>query len=212
VSSFVRFWVKSTGESALSELLLRLRSAEGSDYVDAAMKGVTGVSLADWNARWLAYLGTVRRDLPAGVGLGGDVPHEPEIRHGIALGELLRKRSHPLAAQKVFGPAQKLAPFDPLLRHRLASALFALGEKNEAEKLISRIEDVHSEFGPWMALHGGWLAEQGQPDQAQASFAVGLQLCPLDPEVACEEKLPPEVPDDPHKAPLCQAARSALRD
>ncbi len=162
--------------------------------------------------RWLAYLGTVRRDLPPGVGLGGDIPHEPEIRRAIALGELLRKRSHPLAAQKVFAPAQKLGPFDPLLRHRLATALFALGEKNEAEKLISRIEDVHSEFGPWMALHGRWLAEHGQPEKAEASFGVGLQLCPLDPEVACEEKLPPEVPDDPHKGPVCQAARSALRD
>jgi hypothetical protein len=112
----------------------------------------------------------------------------------------------------VLGPAQKLAPFDPLLRHRLASALFALGEDEEAEKLISREEDVHSELGPWLSLHARSLERQGHTSEAAASFRAGLELCPLDPEVACEEKMPPEVPETPNKAPLCQAARSALQD
>jgi hypothetical protein len=58
-----------------------------------------------------------------------------------------------------------------LLRHHLAQALFALGQKSEAEKLISRMEDVHSEFGPWMALHGRWLEEQGESERAAAAFA-----------------------------------------
>jgi hypothetical protein len=221
VSSFVRFWISSTGEAALPELLVNLGSATDDGFlddgteknpVDQAMKSVTGASLADWNARWLTYLGTVKRELPPGATLGGNLPHESEIRRGLALGELLRRRSHPEAAQRVLSPAQKLAPFDPLLRHRLASALFALGQPIEAEKLISREEDVRSEFGPWMAQHGRWLAEQGQPDQAQAAFHVGLELCPLDPEVACEEKMPPELPASVGKAPLCQAARSALQD
>jgi predicted Zn-dependent protease len=124
----------------------------------------------------------------------------------------LRRRAHPGAARKVLAPAQKLAPFDPLLRHRLATALYALGEDAEAEKLISREEDTNSELGSWMALHGRWLRSQGQGEKADAAFRVGLQLCPLDPEVACEEKLPPEVPESPNGAPLCQAARSVLQD
>ncbi len=224
VSSFVRFWVNSTGEAALPELLVRLGSAtdNGSlddgtqkDPVDEAMKGVTGASLADWNARWLTYLGTVKRDLPPGANLGGNLPHESEIRRGLALGEMLRRRSHAQAAQKVLGPAQKLAPYDPLLRHRLATALYALGKSVEAEKLISRIsrdEDLRSEFGPWMALHGRWLSEQGEAEQAAAAFHVGLELCPLDPEVACEEKMPPELPTSAGKGLLCQEARSVLQD
>jgi tetratricopeptide (TPR) repeat protein len=221
VSSFVRFWIDSTGEAALPELLMGLGSATDNassddrnekNPVDEAMKAVTGSSLSDWNARWLTYLGTVKRELPPGTGLGGNLPHENEIRRGLALGELLRRRSHPEAAQRVLGPSQKLAPFDPLLRHRLASALYALGQPIEAEKLVSREEDVRSEFGPWMALHGRWLAEQGQPDKAAAAFQVGLELSPLDPEVACEEKMPPELPASVEKAPLCQAARSALQD
>jgi Flp pilus assembly protein TadD len=130
----------------------------------------------------------------------------------LSLGELLRRRTHPGAAKVVLEPAQKLAPFDPLLRHRLATALFSLGESAEAEKLISRMEDVHSEFGPWLSLHGRWLLSQGKIDEAGAAFRAGLELCPLDPEVACEEKIPPETPETPNKAPLCQAARSALQD
>jgi hypothetical protein len=124
----------------------------------------------------------------------------------------LRRRSHPGAAKATLGPAQKLAPFDPLLRHHLASALYALGEPAEAEKLISRMEDVHSEFGPWLSLHGQWLLSQGRTDESGAAFQTGLELSPLEPEVACEGKMPPEVPQGPGKPPLCQAARSALQD
>jgi Flp pilus assembly protein TadD len=124
----------------------------------------------------------------------------------------LRRRSHPGAAKATLGPAQKLVPFDPLLRHRLATTLFALGERAEAEKLVSRMEDVHSEFGPWLSLHGQWLLSQGRTDEAAAAYRTGVELCPLDAEVACEGKMPPEVPETPNKAPLCQAARSALQD
>jgi Flp pilus assembly protein TadD len=212
VSSFVRFFIQSTGEPALSELLMRLKSAEGETYVDAAMKQVTGTSLAEWNTRWLAYLGSAKREIPAGTSLGEVFPNEGALRRGVALGELLRHRDHHAAAAKILGPAQKLAPFDPLLRHRLATTLYALGAKSEADKLVAREEDVHSEFGPWMALHGRWLVEQGESAKAEASFRTGLELCPLDPEVACEEKMPPDLPQGANKAPLCEAARSTTQD
>jgi hypothetical protein len=221
VSSFVRFWVSSTGEAALPELLVRLGNPstgpddEKKDPVDEAMKGVTGASLADWNAKWLSYLGTVKRELPSGASLGANPPHESEVRRGLAVAEMLRRRSHPEAVQRVLTPVQKLAPSDPLLRHRLATALYAVGKPVEAEKLVSRLareDELRSEFGPWLALHGRWLAEQGEADKAAEAFHVGLELCPLDQEVACEEKMPPELPASAGKAPLCQAARSALQD
>ena len=160
----------------------------------------------------MAYLGTVKREIPPGIGLDGSVPHEAEVSRGLALGELLRNRAHPAAAKVVLGPAQKLAPYDPLLRHRLASVLFALGETEEAEKLVSSMEDVHTEFGPWMAQHARWLASQGEREKSATVYRAALEICPLEPEVACEEKLPPEAPDSTDKGPLCQAARSALQD
>jgi len=212
VSSFVRFWIQSTNNDALPELLVRLRTAEGDDYVDAAMKAVTGNSLSEWNGRWLVYLGGVRRELPHGARLGESRPGATDIQRGLRLGGLFLGRAHPEAAKQSLDPAQKLAPFDPLLRHHLAQALFSLGQKAEAEKLISRMEDVHSEFGPWMALHGRWLVDQGETERGAAAFETGLNLCPLSPEVACEAKSPPDLPPSPTKAPLCQAARSALQD
>ncbi len=212
VASFVRYFVKSTGDGALAELLVRMRTATTGDYVDESLKGLTGASLSDWNGRWVGYLGTVKHDLPPGTSLGGDLPHEADIRRGLVLGELLRRRAHPEAAKTVLAPAQKLAPFDPLLRHRLASALFALGKSAEAEQLISRMEDVHSEYGPWLSQHGQWLLSQGRTDEAASAFRTGVELSPLDPEVACEGKSPPSAPEAPNKAPLCEAARSTLQD
>jgi hypothetical protein len=212
VASFVRYFVKSTGDGALAELLVRMRTATTGDYVDESLRGLTGASLSDWNARWVGYLGTVKHDLPPGTSLGGDLPHEADIRRGLVLGELLRRRAHPEAAKTVLAPAQKLAPFDPLLRHRLASALFALGKSGEAEQLISRMEDVHSEYGPWLSQHGQWLLSQGRTDEAASAFRTGVELSPLDPEVACEGKSPPSAPETPNKAPLCEAARSTLQD
>jgi hypothetical protein len=74
------------------------------------------------------------------------------------------------------------------------------------------MEDVHSESGPWLSLHGQWLRSEGRAEEAADAFRTGLEQSPLDAEVVCEGKLPPEVPDSPEKAPLCQAARSARQD
>jgi hypothetical protein len=221
VSSFVRFWINSTGEAALPELLVRLgsqvsggRAPDGgeTDPVDEAMKGVTGASLADWNARWLTYLGTVKRDLPPGASLGASAPHDGEAHKSLALAELLRRRSHDEAVRRVLTPVQKLVPSDPLLRHRLAAALYGLGRNEEADKLVATDDDLRAEYGPWLAMHGRWLTAHGQDEPAASAFHVGLELCPLHPEVACEEKMPPELPSSAAHAPLCQAARSMLQD
>jgi hypothetical protein len=63
-----------------------------------------------------------------------------------------------------------------------------------------------------MAQHGRWLSEQGSADESRDAFRAGLQLCPLDPEVACQEKLPPELPEAAELVPVCQAARKMLQD
>jgi hypothetical protein len=243
VTSFVRLWVQSSGDGALPDLLVKLRTAEGADAVDKAMVEVTGASLADWNVRWLSWLKSAPRSLPPDVSLGSANPHQAQVARNLRLGELLRARGHNESAATVLGPAQKLAPFDPVLRHRLASALFALGDpahKEQAEQLVAKIDQVHAEYAPWMALHARSLAEraaapsggasqggasQGGASQGGASqggvsaeesarqaFQVGVWLSPLTPEVACQEKLPPELPDSETLGALCQAARSAPQD
>lgn len=268
VSSFVRFFVRETGEQALPELLVSLRdpSAEeglppasvgdvgraperqqprdgglpneggaqdhsdgdrSSDAnpgtvggppaqgevtvregaVDRALRRVTGASLAQWNLRWLQYLSTVKRDLPPDSALGRRSRHEADLHRGVSVGELLRARGHDAAAARLLAPAQKLAPFDPLLRHHLAAALYALGKTDEADDLVHKGDQVHSEYGPWLAQHARALERRGQREESEEASRVAIELCPLDPEVACEGKLPPELPASDEGAGLCREAR-----
>jgi hypothetical protein len=179
----------------------------GEGAVDRAMRMVTGASLAQWNVRWLQYLGTVKRDLPSDTLFGGQSRHEAALRRGVGLGELLRARGHQEAAVRVLGPAQKLAPFDPLLRHHLAAALYALGRTEQADDLVDNADEVHSEYGPWMAQHARALERQGHEAEAEAASRIAIELCPLDAEVVCEGKLPPELPTSDEAAGLCREAR-----
>jgi Flp pilus assembly protein TadD len=212
VTSFVRFWVRETGEQALPELLVQLRTAPREGALDAAMKAVTGAVLADHGARWLGYLRTVKRDLPADAPLGGDHPRVREARRAVELAGMLAARGHHGAAVTTLEPATRIAPFDPLPRHRLAISLYAIGRSAEADDLVSRITDVHSEYGPWMALHARLLDERGETLESRRAWDVAAQLDPYDPDVACQRKLPPELPDDEERAGLCRAARAMDRE
>jgi hypothetical protein len=217
VASFVRFFVRETGEQALPELLSELHDAPAENTVDAAMKTVTGSSLGQWNVRWLEYLATVKRELPPDTPLAGhpDGDHTPrrevDLPKKMALGELLRGRGHSGAVHRVLAPLASVAPFDPLLRHHLAAALDALGRTAEADALVARTDDVHSEYGPWMAMHASYLAQQGHPPEAEEASGVAIELSPLDPEVACEGKMPPELPASTEKTELCRASRAIER-
>jgi hypothetical protein len=206
VTSFVRFWVSETGDQALPELLLHVRVAPQGD-VDRAMQAVTGVSLAEWNARWLLYLKGVSRELPADGPLGRGPPRASEVRRASVLGALLEARGHHAAAAKVLGPASRIAPFDAALRHDLAQALYAAGRGAEADELIARTEDVHSEYGPWLALHARYLEERGAEAESKLAWDTAVQIDPFNSEVACQRKLPPELPEENERAALCRVAR-----
>jgi hypothetical protein len=211
VASFIRFWVSSSREQALGDLLQRLHDAGGPRAVDDAMEQVSGQPLAGWNQRWLAYLGTVPRQLPDDFSLGQPIPHQRDLGRSLTLGDLLSHRSHHEAARAILADAQRLAPYDPVIRHRLAASLLSLGREDEAKPLVCSPQDVHAEHGPWFALHGRSLRQEGDLDRAAKAFEVGLWLSPLDPEVACEGSVPPAVTLSSQKKPLCEAARSTLR-
>jgi hypothetical protein len=211
VASFLRFWIRNSHEQALGDLLLRLHDADGPRAVDDAMTGVSGHPLDGWNERWLAYLGTVPHRLPDDFSMGQPIPHQRDLARSLTLGDLLSRRSHHDAARAILAGAQSLAPHDPVLRHRLAGSLFALGRDEEAKAFVRSPEDVHAEHGPWFALHGRKLRQEGDNERAGKAFEIGLWLSPLDPEVACEGNVPPEVTLSSQKKPLCEAARSTLR-
>ena len=70
------------------------------------------------------------------------------------------------------------------------------------------LERVHGRVGRWWSLHGLLHPDKEPPDQ---SFGFGIALDPLTPEVACEEKLAPELPKDALRAAICEVARRIPR-
>ena len=93
------------------------------------------------------------------------------------------------------------------MRCYYAEALLAQKENAKAAPLVEKIGDVHSRYGRWWSLHG-LLFEDPPKDQ---SFSLGIAQDPLDLHVACEEKPEPELPTDPLRAAICQAARRLPR-
>lgn len=203
VQSFIRFWTKEVGDDALPQLVLRIRALDDPSDVSRAIKEVTGVDFAEWDRRWRAHLATVPRELPADLAPGGSIPNMREIVKRVRLGELLRERGHYPAAVSELARAQVIVPADASLRCFLAAALLAQGDRAAAAPWVEKITDVHGGHGRWWSLHGLLFADR---DAAQ-SFSYGVALDPLEPSVACEEKAAPELPADPIRAALCEAAR-----
>lgn len=212
VASFVGYWMENAGDSALPSLLAHLKTARTAEDLDQAMTKASGATLAEWNAQWMGWLQTRAAKIPQHLEPGGKLQNAADVRRNAQLGELLRERGHHRSAEKYLRRAHELAPHDALIRHHLAHALEAEGQKSEAEALVSKIEDVHSEVGAWFALHGRYARERGEDEEAEGALGVGVWLDPLNAEVACEGKTGADLPVDSRKAALCQRARASLRD
>lgn len=207
VASFIRYWAKENGDDALPRLVVRLKEATSPDDADRAIADVSGADLAGWDKRWRAYIAGVPRDVPPELAPGGDLPNRQEIARRVRLGQLLHDRGHHAAASSQHARAQALAPAEPSVRCYLAASLLASGERASAAPLVEKPADVHGRFGRWWSLHG--LLHGG--DDAERAFAGAIALDPFDPAIACEEKLPPELPGDPLRAALCEASRRIPR-
>jgi hypothetical protein len=126
----------------------------------------------------------------------------------MAIAELLAARGHDSAVEKTLSPKARVASFDPLLLAHLARALYGLGRTEEADALVATQDSIHSEYGRWMANHARFLATHDRAAEAARASQIAVELDPLEPEVACQEKMPPELPDTEVMAALCRAARS----
>lgn len=207
VQSFIRFWTKELGDDALPQLVLRIRALDDPGDVSRAIKEVSGVDFAEWDRRWRGHLATVPRELAPDLAPGGNIPNVREIVKRVRLGELLRERGHFAAAAGQLARAQALVPADPSIRCFLAAALLGQGDRAAAAPWVEKVEDIHGRQGRWWSLHGMLFPERDAP----RSFAYGVALDPLDPQVACEEKAAPDLPGDAIRAALCAAARRVPR-
>lgn len=204
VSSFIRFWVREAGDEALPQLVLRLKSAENPGDFDRAIADVSNADFGTWIKRWKTHIASVPRDLPKDLEPGGLPKDMKEVARRVRLGELLQGRRHAKAAAIERAKGHELMPFEPSMRCYLAESLLAMGDTQNAAKLVENIEDVHARYGRWFSLNGLLHVDPIDPDKP---FRLALALDPLEPLVACEEKGPPELPKDPLRAAICEAAR-----
>lgn len=209
VSSFIRYWSKEVGDEGLPRLVLQLATIKNQDEVDAAIKEVSGLDLAGWDKKWRAHLATQPKNLSADLAPGAPMPHQMEISKKVRLSQLLMGRKHNDVAASELARAQQLAPTDGAIRCWFAAARVAEGDRANAAPLVEKIEDVHSPFGRWWSMHG--LLHPEPPEAADKAFSLAIALDPMTPEVACEEKVAPELPKDPLRAAICEAARRVPR-
>lgn len=209
VASFIRYWARENGDDALPQLLLRLKEAGAPEDVDRAIAAVSGADLATWDKRWRGYLAGASREVATELLPWGDLPNRREVAKRLRLGQLLDERGHHSAAATQLARAHELAPREAQARCSLAAALLASGERGSAAPLVEKVDDVYSRAARWWSLNG--LLHGGDGPEAERAFWNGVSLSPLDPAVACEEKVAPELPKDAVRAGICEMARRAPR-
>ena len=204
VTSFIKYFVESSGPTALPRLLVALRAARSADD---ALKEVSGETLAQWDVKWRAQLGKhAKEPLSPMFGLGATPPGIGDSRERSRLAELLLGRAHPGEAltelEKI--PADMLA--DPSLRYLRARVLEADANLKGAEALVDDPKPWITSYGPCWAIRGRLGRARGDDAVADSSFSEALAHDPFGTEAACQSL--GEAPGTGAQgSPLCEAAR-----
>ncbi|HEY4120977.1 MAG TPA: hypothetical protein VGM56_24105 [Byssovorax sp.] len=206
VQSFVRYYIKEQGDDALVKLVAAIKANDGPNGLEESIKALSGLDFVGWDKKWRAHITGAGRDLPPDLAPGADVPHAREVARRVRLGELLHGRGHDVGAAIEFEKAHATVAFDASIRAYLGEALLANDERDKAAALFATPEELHGKQGRWWSLRA-MLAAEG--DEAERAIRMAVELDPLDPHVACEERDPPKVPLDSIRAAICEAARVA---
>ena len=204
VTSFIKYFVESSGPTALPRLLVALRTAR---TADDALKEVSGETLAQWDVKWRAQLGKhAKEPLSPMFGLGATPPGIGDSRERSRLAELLLGRAHPSEAltelEKI--PADMLA--DPSLRYLRARVLEADANVKGAETLVDDPKLWITGYGPCWAIRGRLGRQRADHGVADSSFSEAIAHDPFGLEAACQSL--GEAPGaGAQGAPLCEAAR-----
>ncbi len=203
VSSFIDFWVERTGEGALPKLLEAIREAPPGGDTGEAIAKVSGVSLAEWEKRWRAWLASKPRPVPQELKPSGGHGRTRELARRSRLGALLLERGHHQQAKIELERAHELLPSDATVRCKYVDALTGLGEHFAAGRLVAQAKQIRLPTGRWWSLHAAF-----ERDEALANaWPRALANDPLNPAVACRELPPGELPSEPLERALCITAR-----
>jgi hypothetical protein len=225
VTSFVHYFVETTGPDALPKLLQAKKTGLSTDE---ALIGVSGAGLSVWDGRWRAYVASQRRaPLPELFELGGGAAEPRQLREARERGrlaELLAGRGHAAEALDELDQADLAKPprpagsqtaaalaADPSLRWLRGRLLEEAGRREQGAWLVADPADVATSFGPWWAMRGRWALLRGENRTAEDSLGAAVNEDPLGPESACgviDASAPASLYSDPA---LCAAARAYRR-
>jgi hypothetical protein len=202
VASFVDFFVERAGDDVLKKLLAELRDAPPGQDDSKAIEKVSGIALADWDTQWRAHLASIDTTLPPEYQPGAVIAAGPEIARRRRLGELLLERKHYHAAAHQLDRAHALLPSETSVRCLLAEAYAGMGESLVAADAVARPTDISSPSGRWWSLHEIYMLGNALPESRWWALASD----PLNPAIACEERIVGELPVDPVRRAICEAA------
>jgi tetratricopeptide (TPR) repeat protein len=195
VSTMIQFMLETTGPAGLALLMERVGDGQDAQVVVADLSGYDDFAAfrVGWRA-WLRGLPLVKEQLaslPVVLdGEGGDFEGDPllagrpDLARFARLGDLLRQKGfHEAALVEYDKAADPSQPPSPLLLSRRAVCHEALGEQEEALRLLRQGIGLYPEFTPLQKNLGRLLAGRGQLRPALSALSAAHDLNPYDPEV-----------------------------
>jgi hypothetical protein len=212
VQSFVNYWIQQNGDAALRLLFADLKGINA-PTADAALRSVSGYTLAEWNVKWRDHVTRTPPD-------AGKVRHA-QIESGngqslarwLRLADLFQGRKNYAAASAAIEPALDVAGDLAQVRWRAARAALADQRTEKAREVLGGVSDIDMLHGAWFALRGRLLERDGAEAEAKSAYALGLSVDPLFHEVACQGRRldEPFTPPLPEHDALCRAASAVQR-
>lgn len=218
VTSFMEFWIEQNGSRALSLLLREMEIARDEE---AAIRGVSGFSLSEWQALY-------RQDLREKFAVAPMTEPKPEaerlgpraLGRELRLTELLSLRGHFSESVERLAPEMDRAMHSSALRFMAGRAAWLASEDPDVF-LGSHHSEVSDPDAGYLALLSARLGRGVSNPEAHSYLTTALSLDPLLPEVACggvpwvgKDTTPPALfelmpPEHQWQRNLCQEARKA---
>lgn len=183
VTSYMDYWIAQNGPQALSLLLQELEVAHDPD---AAMRGVSGYSVGQWQVLWRDDLKSRYDQAP--------LSKEEERRQGelgphalsrsLRLAELLTLSGYSEQAAETSAPDLDRASHVAALRFMVGRAALLSG-RDDAKELLGDLSQIDSPDAGWLALRARERERLATDPEAKRLLTQAMQLDPLLPEVAC---------------------------
>lgn len=186
VTAYMEYWIEKNGPHALS---LLLRELEVAPDAEAAMRGVSGYGVSEWQLLWRKALEEkfarpdISEESEASERLGPRA-----LARVMRLTELLTVEGFAAEGAEIAAPELDRASHSAAYRF-LAGRAALLSGREDADLLLGGLKEVEGPHAGWLALYGATNWEESSHLGAERFFEQAVGLDPLLPEVACRGKI-----------------------